>query len=113
MLVAADARLAITLAGGGISSPRSVLRFDHTAFFAAGRENVPTPVVFDPFLLDTAWPVVRYRISAIALARAADGSVRVDAVPLPDLGRRNAARNAIPGWRGGFRSLIRRRRAAS
>lgn len=97
VLVDADGRFVIMLVshrgrrGGPV--PRSVLRFRRGEFFAAGQHGIRTEVVFEQFLLDTVRPVVRYRIDVIAITRSTDGSTRIAAVPRPDLGRRNAARN--------------------
>jgi hypothetical protein len=70
---------------------RSVLRFDHAEFDAAGQGGTATPVVFEQFFLDPARPVVRHRVSALAISRTEDGPVGITAMPARRRKRREAA----------------------
>lgn len=71
---------------------RSILRFDRTEFDQAGQDGMPTPMVFEQFFLDLARPVVRVRVSALAITRTEDGGVSISAMPPQRRKRREVAR---------------------
>ncbi|KOV87581.1 hypothetical protein ADL03_06715 [Nocardia sp. NRRL S-836] len=95
VLVNADEGVAIMLVGNrgkdGVAR-RSVLRFDHAEFDAAGLGGTATPVVFEQFFLDPARPVVRHRVSVLAISRTEGGTVCIAAMPARRRKRRDVAK---------------------
>lgn len=95
VLVDADEGVAIMLVSNrgkdGVAL-RSVLRFDRAEFDAAGQGGTATPVVFEQFFLDPARPVVRHRVSALAISRTEDGGVGITAMPARRRKRREVAK---------------------